>query len=119
LSIDRLINKQDGFEAKVVRELFEAFALGFLAPDLRSDVEEVNVCGADNAKIALDWTGGESLCTTGAASSPPAASLSRTSEQKKFLPQTPAMPLGLTDCIWPIRDLLLTPVFSTEEDNLT
>jgi hypothetical protein len=32
---------------------------------------------------------------------------------KKYEPQTPAMALGLTDCIWAIRDLLLTPVFST------
>ena len=32
--------------------------------------------------------------------------------QKKYQPRTPAMALGLTDCIWSVRDVLLTPVFS-------
>src|SRR5258708_3223798 len=30
---------------------------------------------------------------------------------KKFEPQTPAMALGLTDHMWSLRELLLTPIF--------
>ncbi len=30
---------------------------------------------------------------------------------KKFEPQTPRMPLGLTDYVWLLHELLLTPAF--------
>jgi len=42
-----------------------------------------------------------------------APSSARASGKKKYQPQTPAMALRLTDSIWSVRKLLLTPVFST------
>jgi len=64
----------------------------------------------DDTKIALGWWGLTvyNWCRPHRSLRSP---LAQPQGKKKFEPRTPAMALGLTDHIWSIRDILLTPVF--------
>ncbi len=65
----------------------------------------------DDTKIALGWWGltvyNWSRRTARCACAWPSP------KTKKFEPRTPAMALGLTDHLWSVREILLTPVFSS------
>jgi hypothetical protein len=63
----------------------------------------------DDTKVALGWWGLTvyNWCRPHRSLRLPLAE----SEGKKFEPRTPAMALGLTDSLWSIREVLLTPVF--------